>query len=361
MGSDDAGNHLRPALHLAAVLLDWKELEAITIAMPEDLTAGQKETSDHDYWSWTLHRRLLAAFAQGRWQEIRLVHPTTYTDPNIFLYHNIKYVEEWILPLEPQRLLGIRRSHYWNALDAGSHRQPVSRERVNQDCEHIWAERGIVIQAENPGPGEMGTVLAVRWRAPWIREYRQAATTFPIPKPPSLIPWQLLSSIEVPPFLQLLPQWRVALCREHGDCFTQDDLGHHLIHHHGATEDESTDVCFSSPIQELAKTWKDVVHPQHRITAIPCLQVIDGYQCTDIFCQFRTATMASWISHCRKTGHSSFEMKESRMFCQTLSSCPANVRYFAVYPLDDFSFPLADDQKNIKDLRRLQGSEDACG
>jgi hypothetical protein len=31
------------------------------------------------------------------------------------------------------------------------------------------------------------------------------------------------------------------------------------------------------------------------------------------------------------------------MFYQTLSSCPTKVRYFPVYPPDDFTFPLDQD------------------
>ncbi|RHZ43026.1 uncharacterized protein CDV56_100170 [Aspergillus thermomutatus] len=197
MGFDDGENHLEVALRLAAFLLDWKELETITIAMPDDLSAAGQDTGSYDYWSWVLHEPLLRAFARGRWREVRLAHPKTYTDPNLFLYHNIEcYIEDWILPLEPRRQLNLRRSRYredqyasWGGPQESRHQPQDSLEAVNKDCERTWAERGIVIQAENPGPGEMGTVLAVRWKAPWMREHRQAATA---PAPlisPDLIPW----------------------------------------------------------------------------------------------------------------------------------------------------------------------------
>jgi hypothetical protein len=91
---DDRENHLEAALCLASFLLDWRELEIITIGMPDDLSVTGQDTSDYDYWSWVLHEPLLRAFTQGWWREVCLAHPKTYADPNLFLYHNISYYVE---------------------------------------------------------------------------------------------------------------------------------------------------------------------------------------------------------------------------------------------------------------------------
>jgi hypothetical protein len=142
-----------------------------------------------------------------------------------------------------------------------------------------------------------------------------------------------------------MPQWRVVLCKEHGSCFVRDELDHHLIHHHGATDSALHNVGFLQPIRELAKSWSDVIHPHphRRIPAIPYLQVMKGYRCADQFCQYQTVTDSGWVSHNRATDHMNPIGDGSRMFYQTLSSCPTKVRYFPVYPLDDFTFPLDED------------------
>lgn len=112
MFSDDAENRVPHPLRLATFLLAWKALEDITIAMPDDLNAAEKESDDYDFWSWALHRPLLAAFTQGRWRELRLLHPHRYLDTSVFLFHNMHYIERWILPEEPRLQQETRRRRY---------------------------------------------------------------------------------------------------------------------------------------------------------------------------------------------------------------------------------------------------------
>jgi hypothetical protein len=206
---------------------------------------------------------------------------------------------------------------------------------VNRYCERTGAERGVALQKENPGPGEKGTVLSVRWRASWTREHRQEATAPASPIAPKLIPWQQMVSVEIPAFLQPLPHRRLVLYTKHRDCFVKDGLVHHLVHHHRRTEEQAWELCLSCPTFEVAETWDDIVHPRARMPAIPHLQVIHAFRCAVGLCEYKTAMTSSWLAHCRETGHNIEELVEETMFYQTLSSCPDNIHYFPVYPLDE--------------------------
>lgn len=71
--------------------------------------------------------------------------PETYTNPNIFLYHNVEhYIEGCILPLEPQCLANKRRLDYYRdvylILESPEIPGPRGRdlpEAANKDCERI--------------------------------------------------------------------------------------------------------------------------------------------------------------------------------------------------------------------------------
>lgn len=350
MFSDDGENHVASALRLATFLLAWKQLEVITIAMPDDLNAADKESDDYDYWSWALHRPLLAAFVQGRWRELRLLHPQRYLDTSVFLFHNMHYLEDWILPAEPRHQLETRRQRHsecasdWARNGGQSTKFPQSvdaRPALDADCEQIWASRGMICQREDPAPNESGTVIAVRWRESWMKEdRRKAAQANPadLLDHPDGLPWKYWSSIRLPPFLQLLQPWRVILCKTHGSCFARDTLQHHLICHHGATEDEAIDVACFSPAEHLAETWDDIVHPYDRIQPIPYLPVINAYSCSVASCQYRTVTMRDLFKHSQEFDHLNI-LPEPSVF-QTLSSNQAELRLFKVFSPDDFLFPL---------------------
>lgn len=112
--SEDHGNSIGNALRLAIFLLAWKELEVITLPMPDDKMASDFAGRDYNPWSWVLHRPLLNAFARGRYRELRLLHPHRYGDVDVFLYHNLCcYVEPWVLPLETRKDLKRARESYW--------------------------------------------------------------------------------------------------------------------------------------------------------------------------------------------------------------------------------------------------------
>ena len=315
------------AVPLARFLLEWEELESIWIGMPDDVYAG-KDSGSIDLWTWALHRPLLSAFPRGRWRQIRLVHPSTYTDPNIFFYYNIgSVVEDWILPLEPRRLLKKRRRDYSDDWCSGLGRD--SKEAVNKDCERVWASRGIRVWRERSVQAKEGTDLVVQWIEPWMREHRQKATA---PKPsrlPDPLSWQERTAEGLPEFLRPLWQWRVVLCLDHGNCFAKDGLRHHLIHHHGATEFDANELLpqTQNEMPEMADTWNDVVHPEERILAIPHLPVIRGYYCTTPSCQFRCATMKEYSLHLNEIKHNGVRYGEMLYQpLQTLSSCPDKIR-----------------------------------
>ena len=137
------------------------------------------------------------------------------------------------------------------------------------------------------------------------------------------LPWQYWATIHVPSFLQHLPLWQVVLCTTHEACFAQDTLSDHLIHHHGAIEDEADNATNLFPNDSLARTWEDVVHPTSQITAIPGLPVIKGYSCSEPVCSYRTVKMGDLFTHSQETRHQNLQTEECLF--QTLSSNPTEV------------------------------------
>lgn len=333
--SDDYGNSIDNALHLANFLLAWKELEVITLPMPDDARAS-RGARDYDFFSWFLHRPLLNAFAQGRWRELRLLHPQRYSDSNVFLYHNICfYVGPWVLPSEARKQVKELRERFWHDYYATTldRRQNVnegsfaeSERTLNASCERIWASRGITCQLEEPGPNENGTVIALRWREPWMREERQKANSTSQLCQGNKLPWQYWSDLCAPSFLQPLPEWKVVLCKTHENCFARDTLEHHLICHHGATNFDAFDVIFSSKTSDMAETWEDSLHPECQIAPIPGLPVIQGFCCADPSCMYCTVSRRDLYDHINEMDHE--DRLGEECFLQTLSSRPGEICYF---------------------------------
>lgn len=357
MATDDYGNHDEPSLLLATFLLAWEELDSITLAVPMDY--------DYDFWSWELHRPLLTAFARGRWSEVRILYPERIRDPNFFLSHTFySYVETSVLSVEQHQHL--ERLRYRQSDDVstdedepdndqqtGEKPSRISLAAFNAACEQTWAKRGITCQLEEPGPDETGTVIAMRWREPWMREQRQKANPTNILDQNNRLPWQYWTKLYIPPFLEPLPEWNVVLCKTHGNCYSKDTLVRHFICHHGATEDETHDLEFYSEIGDLADTWKDALHPNRQIQPIPGLPIIQGYSCVAPSCHYLTLTLRDLFDHGRDLEHLIDRVEEYSL--QTLSSHPAEIRLFKVFSPDDWEFPLGEEDST----KRKRSQEDS--
>ncbi|RHZ56693.1 uncharacterized protein CDV56_107529 [Aspergillus thermomutatus] len=334
METQSQGDREDDAVGLAGFLLRWEELQVITLPMPRDMNAIGDTTAEYDDWSWTLHRILLRAFGRGHFREIRLWHPGLTSDfSTVFLFHNIaEYVEEWVLPLEARRQLKVRRAQYYHSQYAEQQdNQPRdSASAVNAVCERVWAQKGILIRREVES---QGTTLVMRWRYDWMRERRQDLTPEELKRPILWTDW----TTQPAPFLRELKHCRVLCCTEHGNCFARDGLKYHLIHQHGATEEETLKALSMYPAEILADTWNEIVQPRDGEKQILALPVIQGYSCP---CGYRTATKEGFVQHGQETNHFTHPNRAASLF-QTLSSSPGQVKYFVVRMRDDFVFPLA--------------------
>lgn len=346
--TDDHGNHDTAFQRLAAFLLDWKELEAFTIEMPDDINAAEKcDVDDYFWWGRLLPWLLLAAFPQGRWREVRLVHPRAYSDfPYPFLFHNMgHYVEEWILPKQPR--LNCQESRHLLLGQAGGinnswlQSPELTKGDVDQRCRWEWDRRGIDCRLEDPGPGEQGTVITIRWKEDWIQEERRDMVLKEADHEAfhketindNRFPWQVQ---RFPSFLRLLRRWQVVLCTIHGSCYTADTLQQHLIHFHGAGDDEANDVLCAQECTKLTRSWLDIIQPTSmmRLAEIRHLPLIQGYGCRALGCQYRGITLDDHAAHSQQSGPLHWDFK--RMFLQTLSSVPDEIHYFDVYPQGDW-------------------------
>ncbi|KAK9342573.1 hypothetical protein V1522DRAFT_295211 [Lipomyces starkeyi] len=133
-------------------------------------------------------------------------------------------------------------------------------------------------------------------------------------------PWQVQGRF--PFFLQSLPKWRVVLCIKHGSCFTTDKLQQHLIHFHGASDNEAIDVVCSWECTETATRWRDIVQPTSAmgLAELRQLPLIQGYGCSAPGCQYRGVTLEGHAAHMQRAGLSHWNPK--REFMQTLSAVP---------------------------------------
>jgi hypothetical protein len=239
----DQGNHNTYFRCLAAFLIDWEEIEELTIEMPNDLNASENcDTDDYTWWGRLLPQLLLGAFARGRWREVRLAHPRMYSGfSSPYLFHNVeRYVEEWILP--KQARLQCEESRYLlldyvvHIYDSRPQLPKPTKAEVNERCEREWGRRGIDCRLEDPRPGERGTVIAIRWIEGGMQEKRRQMVLEGTKREASnnetmdgdRFPWQVQGIF--PAFLQSLLEWQVVLCTAHRSCFSIDTLQHHLIH-----------------------------------------------------------------------------------------------------------------------------------
>ncbi|KAK2811450.1 hypothetical protein FQN50_002073 [Emmonsiellopsis sp. PD_5] len=332
-----AGNSAEHALNLAQFILRWKEINFVTIAMPDDIHLYEGPTSP-ELWSWVLPVPLLAAFRQGRWLKIRLLHPRHYPiTPIIFFCANIMYyVEKFLLPWTAQHELQMVRAGFTLQHHSQDYTNIIA---ANNECELICARRGIIIQAMKPFDDEWGTVVTVFWKDRWMRVERSIVTRGEPPPQAELkstYPGEDGASNTLPSFLRYLPEWLVVLCVEHRECFAQDTLKLHLVHKHSATEEEATGILSISPIDYAAKSWKYVIHPYKVIDRIPDLPVVHGYRCSGPSCRYLTLNERNLISHVAATDHHLFLRRKCCL--QTLSSDPARIQYFEVLLTGDFVF-----------------------
>lgn len=130
-------------------------------------------------------------------------------------------------------------------------------------------------------------------------------------------------------YVSVFHQWRVVLCTKHETCFAKDTLPHHLTHQHGSTKFEAGDVIRLLKNDRLASKWKDVLHPDNQIPAIPNLPEIRGFSWPEGSCSYCTIELDELFKHGDETGHNE-DMFVQTASLQTLSSNPAEVKYFEV-------------------------------
>lgn len=83
----------------------------------------------------------------------------------------------------------------------------------------------------------------------------------------------------LPDFLEFLPACKVILCKTHGFCLRQPQVGPHLRSDHCITEKAYDDVVQVMSALEIAVRLEDVCLPVAGSVPIKGLPIVDGFEC----------------------------------------------------------------------------------
>lgn len=83
----------------------------------------------------------------------------------------------------------------------------------------------------------------------------------------------------LPSFLEFLPECKVILCKTHGLCLRQPQVGPHLQSKHQITEKDYDDVIQAMSDLEIAVKTGDVCLPAAGSLPIDGLPILDGFEC----------------------------------------------------------------------------------
>ena len=138
-----------------------------------------------------------------------------------------------------------------------------------------------------------------------------------------------------PIYLQVLPQYRVALCTIHGCSYTRQGLSRHLLEKHRVKGERQSRIVLSDQVQQQIVTDSaGVVQPADGTDKIPGLPTMHSFLCYLDSCAF-CLTSHHFICQHYNREHGWQVSRDSRMpwhkaFVQMLFSQSQSVRYFAV-------------------------------
>ena len=165
----------------------------------------------------------------------------------------------------------------------------------------------------------------------------------------------------------------MAMCTQHGSCYTQNSLDSHLALLHKVPRKRRVELLFKLRQDGLAMGREDVPLPQDGSVALPGLPVLYGYRCSEPSCRFISTGSKNVAQHCRTQHGQSSGVKGRRrkqelppsssstsssshsssspyspVTVQTLWSKKQHIYYFVVQEsLQDQAAPELDSQKDL--------------
>jgi hypothetical protein len=142
----------------------------------------------------------------------------------------------------------------------------------------------------------------------------------------------------LPPYLRVLPQYRVVLCTTHGCCYTRQKLPRHLLETHYIKGRSRKQIESSNQLDQVAISSVGVVQPADGTEEIRGLPTVLGFVCHFETCNFRS-TSRNWIRQHYNREHQWHVQCQGAMpwrqaHMQTLSSQSQSIRYFTVMLTD---------------------------
>lgn len=89
----------------------------------------------------------------------------------------------------------------------------------------------------------------------------------------------LINMPSLPDFFEFLPACKVILCKTHGLCLRQPQVGPHLLSKHNITDKAYDDVVQAMSDLEIAVKLEDVCLPVAGSVPIKGLPILDGFEC----------------------------------------------------------------------------------
>ena len=109
------------------------------------------------------------------------------------------------------------------------------------------------------------------------------------------------SSDIMPRYLKVLRSLGIALCVEHGGCYTSANMARHLARSYSLKAGRVREILeFIKSTGPIASCLGDVLRPAHGGRPISGLPIYDGYGCDAIDCNFLTVNLDSIKQHCFK-------------------------------------------------------------
>lgn len=152
----------------------------------------------------------------------------------------------------------------------------------------------------------------------------------------------LQTTAEVPVCLQAVGVAKVALCSQHGACYTSETLDRHLARLHRMPRATRLEVLSDFVAAGLVSSRETVPLPQSNLTPFHGLPVLQGYQCCQPSCNYITVSEHSALQHHRSHGFSTGlcgrkkqtapapAMPYLRVAVQTLWAENRHIQYFVV-------------------------------
>ena len=104
----------------------------------------------------------------------------------------------------------------------------------------------------------------------------------------------------LPSYLQVLPEFRVALFTTHGSCYIRTSLSRHLRDKHHIPSQQRQTIESARELAYLAKYNTGVIHPQDGIHEIRGLPTVLGFICHFPNCDFRSTSKDRTRQHYNK-------------------------------------------------------------